>query len=519
MPLRCSGLTRRWAALAACVVVGFGAWQVWQIAKTPYPAQYDYDEGVYAETAAASARGERLYTEVFLSQPPALIDALRAVYRVRGTTLPASRGTVLLIVILWLPALFVIPAATGRPRAGALAVCAALGNAAFATAAHTVQMDGPSEALSAVALALAVLGSRGDALLWWVAAGAAWTLAVLTKLTALPALVPLVLVALTAPRAAGPLPARRVRLARLGAILAGAAASAAPFLPSVWTPAFVAQAVRFHLAAGQAVGIAPAANLVAEARFLGVAWPLAAAAAVGVWATLRALRAPGHAAWLFRVCLVWLGAEAAALAAITPLWPHHFLLLLSPLALLGGAGVDAALAHGGAVPRRAVGVAAAVAVLAYVVAGAGPATALGNSALLRGAAQTLVRSVPADGTVLTDDPVVAFLAGRRVPPGLIDTSLARIASRNLTEETLDAALSDGTVRVRAVVLWRGTFRRAFPGFVARASARFPLAQGEGGGRLLLLERGAGRLSGAARRALHGREVGRLVAPVAKRLPR
>jgi len=491
MPPMGSARPASWAALAACVAVAFGLWQAWQITTAPFPSRYDYDEGVYAETAAAAARGARLYADVFLSQPPALIAAVRAAYRLGGETLAAARAVPLLASLLWLTALFAILAAAGRPRAGVLAACAAAGNTAFATGAHTVQMDVPSEALAAAAVAAALVACRGRTV-FWVLAGAALGLAALTKFTALVTVVPVACLAAAGhAAAAGPARAPRAPWITAAALALGAAAAALPFLPAIASPRFIADTVRFHLDAARAIGSAPLPHLIAVSRFLAASWPLTAAAALGVW-TARGGAAPGpdrvppRPIWAWWIPITWLLAETAALAAITPLWPHHLVLLLSPLALLAGTGTDAAITAASRSTRTVPAAVALLCVAAYLAAGVPDGLQPDHSAALRRAADVLARRVSPRGDVLTDDPLVPFLAGRRVPPELIDTSAARIAARALEEERLDAALSDSDVQ--AVLLWRGTFARAFPGFVERATVAFPIAALADGDRRLLLKR-------------------------------
>ncbi|HLJ60474.1 MAG TPA: glycosyltransferase family 39 protein [bacterium] len=494
MPRERSDCTRRLAAVAVCLIIAYTAWQAWQVAEAPYPARYDYDEGVYAETAAAWTRASRPYTDVFLSQPPAFVAALRAAYRVGGQNMIAARAPVILGSTMWLASLFSILAAVGRPRAGLFAVCAAAGNAAFSVAAHTVQTDGPSEALAAAAMALAVVGARGGALVW-IVAGIAWALAVLTKLTAVTVALPLILVgAVFRPPLSGADRSGPRRAIALCAAGIGAIATVGAFLPTLWTPAFPAEAIRYHVVAARIVGPAPAANLAAELAFLAGAWPLSAAAVAGAFTALadrrrrRARASESSAAdWLSPVLLVWLAAEGAALGTVTPLWPHHLILLVSPLALLAGIGADAVLTRARALHRSVVVVAAA-AVVAYVAAGAG--TVSGSSAALRDASAALARAVPPGGEVVTDDPLVPFLAGRPVPGALIDTSIVRIQLGEVTERSLDDAIARPAVR--AVVLWRGTFRGQLPGFVARAAALFPVVVATNGTRRVLVRRTDGR---------------------------
>jgi 4-amino-4-deoxy-L-arabinose transferase-like glycosyltransferase len=474
-------------------VIAYATWQAWGVAGAPYPTRYDYDEGVYAETAAAWMRGSRPYAEIFLSQPPALVATLRAAYRVGGPTLLTARAAVIAESVIWLLALLSIPAAIGRPRAGLFAVCAAAGNAAFALASHTVQPDGPSEALGAAAVAIAVLGVRRGALPW-VAAGAAWGLALLTKLTAVVAATPLLVIAV----AARLLARDRItpRRTPLGALAIGAAAAVAAFLPVIWTPASASQVFGYHLVAARAAGAAPAANVATEVAFLAHAWPLSAAAALWMLVGVRPVRGPDRVGppvpeWLAPALLVWLASAFAVLTALTPLWGHHLILLVSPLALLAGLGVDAALERTRIVPAVTLAF-AALAVAAYL---ASVATVSGSSPALRAASDAVTRTVPPDADVVTDDPMVPFLARRRVPAALIDTSIVRIESGGLTARTLDDAMA--RPNVRAVVLWRGTFRDMLPEVVGRAAAMFPVVVARDDGRVVRVRRDSTRRHGPA----------------------
>ncbi len=510
-----------WAAVAACVAALYLGWQVWQILETPYPAAYDYDEGVYAETALVWAHGSPLYRTVFLSQPPAYIAALRLAYGAAGPTIATARATAVLASGLWLAALFSLAAAAGRPRAGVFAVCAAAGNGAFSLAAHTVQTDAPSAALAAAAVAFTFAGRRGR-LGYWAAAGVVWGLAILTKLSALIETVPLVLLATSwsvadrpgadaSPAASAARlmetrhghPARRrptEALPPLGALGAGAAAAIAAFLPVLWTRAFPAQVIQYHMAAARAYGSDPAANLTAAAGFLWHAWPLTGAAILGVWAGARPSRpSPPRSGAMTTVLilLAWLFAAAGALAGLRPLWPHHLILLISPLAVLAGIGVDGAMLgieRRGRSAAAAVAVTAAVATATYV--GIATGSRLPTSPALRAASEAVAASVPRQEAVVTDDPLVPFLAGRLVPAAVIDTSLVRVASGNLTESSIVAALERSDVR--AVVIWRGTFER-LPRVAACTRTLFPIVAARDGFRRVLVRSRAAAAPGQAER--------------------
>ncbi len=318
-----------------------------------------------------------------------------------------------------------------------LAACAAAGNAAFATAAHTVQMDAPSEALAAVAVAAALAACRGRTWLWAVT-GACLGLAALTKFTALVAVLPVACIAAAGcPRAPGA--SARAWWIVPAALVGGACAAALPFLPTIAAPHFIAETIQYHVAAAQAIGSAPLPHLAVVGRFLAAAWPLTAVAAAGMWiargagAPVRDRVAP-RPAWTWSIPAMWLLAELTALTVMTPLWPHHLVLLLSPLALLAGMGADTLLRAASRSPRALPGAVALLCVTAYLAAGVPGSLAPNQSAALRRAADVLARDVSPRGSVVTDDPLVPFVAGRRVPTALIDTSDVRIDAHALPED-------------------------------------------------------------------------------------
>ena len=83
------------------------------------------------------------------------------------------------------------------------------------------------------------------------------------------------------------------------------------------------------------------------------------------------------------------------------------------------------------------------------------------------AAEVLERTTSPDALVLSDQPLVPFLANRRVPGGFVDTAKLRFATGSLTDAEVIAAL-DG---VAAVVVGRSFTER--PAILAAVRERFP----------------------------------------------
>jgi hypothetical protein len=124
--------------------------------------------------------------------------------------------------------------------------------------------------------------------------------------------------------------------------------------------------------------------------------------------------------------------------------------------------------------------------IAYLGLGMSAAREPAPSPQLEHVVRRITEAVPPEGKILTDDPMVAFLARRRVADGLIDSSLTRIWAGQISEQRLMAALlAKGT---DAVVLWRGTFREYFPQLESAATRVFPVAVAAPEGRILLLRR-------------------------------
>ncbi|HLW60076.1 MAG TPA: glycosyltransferase family 39 protein [bacterium] len=465
-----------WWAVGICLIAAHTAWQLDQVVRTPIPARYDYDEGVYAATADAVAGGDRLYRDVFLSQPPVLIVAMRGMFRLLGPSLVAARGTVVLSSAVYLLAILTLLSTRGSPGGGVLAVCLLLGRPTFLTMSHTVEMELPGEALACTALALAVMGRRRG-WGWWAAAGGAATLASMTKLTAVTCLIPLA--------GAVALERREGLPGRCAAVGVGILAAAFMLIPVVALPGFRDQVFGFHLLLAHALHQTASAHAAVLGRFLLAEWPLSGLGLLGTWWAVREGR------WLERALVVWLAADCGGLIVLTPLWDHHLPILFSPLALLAGlvlGRVAAWATAGGPAWRPARYAAVAVGGIGFLAVALAAMPPMHASAELGRAVTRLAGALPTNGKVLSDDPMVAFLAHRALAARLIDTSLTRIWVGQISEGQLAAALREE--RTAAVVLWRGTFRQYFPRFTAAAVRLFPIEARSGRGRVVLLMREA-----------------------------
>ncbi|HET9000529.1 MAG TPA: glycosyltransferase family 39 protein [bacterium] len=466
-------MAHRSTAVVLGLIAAAAVLQVVGAARVPVPVHYDYDEGVYAATADAVGHGGRLYQDVFVSQPPVLILTIRGMFALLGTSLPVARSTVVLSSALWLIAILAMLVARGCPWGGALAVCLLIGRPVFLVMARTVEMEVPSEALACAAFALAAWGARRPGPVWWAGAGALAVLALMTKLTAATCLLPLAGAAITH----GPALGRRLALMAAGAVLATGV-----LLPFIATAGFLDQVFAFHVVLARAHPQSPLTHAATIARFLTSQWPVSAAGAFGLWWSIRS------GTWLDRALVVWLAADCAVLIGLTPLWEHHLIILMSPLALLAGKALDRIgvwIARSGEGARLATRAGLAAVIAAYLIWGVSAVPKPASSGELERAVAQIGGAVPAGGKILTDDPMVAFLARRPLAAGLVDTSLARIWAGEITEAKLLPLLHENGTD--AVVFWRGTFRAYFPRLEPAAASLFPVAVAARGGRVLLFK--------------------------------
>jgi Dolichyl-phosphate-mannose-protein mannosyltransferase len=422
-------------------------------------AAANYDEGVYLASLDALRQGQELGTDVYASQPPGFYLLLQGLSFLPGDGVEGIRIAFMLGALLGLVAAYAI----GRKLAG---VWGALGGAALLAVtapwpvqAPRVQADTASIALALCAVAVAFYAGRCS---WrWAATGVLAGAAVAVKLLAFPVVAPLAVLLI----------ARR-------SLRAAAAAAAGTF--AVWVVVVVAYAgalgelwesvVADHRDARE-LGPSLADNF-ERVLLHPLDWrtPAGVLVPIGLVAAFVLLR---------RVELLslgaWIAVSAVFLVAQQPLLDHHFVLVAATLAVTAGAGLGAAVTCISIPVRYAVAGAMA---LAIAVGFAQEERRLWRQGAdppgVTWAADELRARTGREELVGTDLPIVAYLADRRLPGQMVDTSFVRLANGSLT----DAEILEELDGVRAVVVGREFTSR--PALVSELAERYPEQVSESG---------------------------------------
>jgi hypothetical protein len=176
--------------------------------------------------------------------------------------------------------------------------------------------------------------------------------------------------------------------------------------------------------------------------------------------------------------VAWLLATLAVDLEQGPLFIHHLVVLSPPIALLGGAAprlLKDVLASGPALARpattRAVG---GLAVLLAVGLGLTTMTSPlpREDSKVRPAITAINRVVAPGAYVVSDEPFAAAWTGHPTAPNLVDVSLARISSGNLT--TADVEAGTEQCGARAVIFSTGRLK-TLNGYRDWVMQRFRLA--------------------------------------------
>jgi len=425
-----------------------------------------YDEGVYLASVDALAHGQKLGSEIFASQPPGFYVLLEAERLVFGGSLVAMRVGMLVLALVGCVSAYAIGRCLAGRLGGFLAIALLVAPLPLEDEAVRVRADLPSVALSLVAIALALFAARRTGAVGRAAAilaGSSLAAAVSVKLLAATAVVPVLAILLRQGR-------RRIPEATAGAaaVVVALVVSYAGVLGPLWS-----DAVRFHLKVQSAqIQGAPsdlAGNLGKITSVLtdshGVLSPFPWLVLVGALGTL--------AAWRRRVLLeaaplwLWAVASGAFLVWHRPLWAHDVVMLTAALAVASGVGLAYLLADGRLAPRAlAVG---CVLVVAASIAHHIQRAPVGEDPGVRWAVSVLDARTPTGSEVASDLPIIPFLANRRQPGALIDTSRTRVESGWLTRRAIiDEVERD---RLSAVVLGHNLV--ADKNVVRAVQARFP----------------------------------------------
>lgn len=410
-----------------------------------------FDEGVYSSSALAMRDGALPFLQVFSAQGPLHLPLVYVFDLIGGRTLDAPRLVAVVSGIVVTLAVY----ATGRrigTRESALlaaALVATTGSILWTTAPLTG--DGPAAAFTA----LAVLGafawrdepSSIRAILTGVAMGAALAVKLLVAVAAIP-------IGLVFVLARG--------LSRRGRDLALAVAAALAVLVVTTLPWGVSrvidQSVTYHTDAPRIESVGEQFNKLTStlpSRDL----PLLVAVVLGlVAAAIATRRAPdterresaatARDVW---IVLAWLVPLLVFLVFEKNMWRPHIAAVALPLALLVALRPP---------PLKWF----AIALIALV-----PwwAVHLGDilwPAPYHGAEAAVVaemRALPKGAWVITDEPGLAWRAGRRMPADLVDGSVLRILEHLVTTPVVARAASDP--RVCAVVVWSTRYGRDLPG--------------------------------------------------------
>ena len=419
------------------------------------------DEGIRAVQLRLMAAGYWPVREIYAAQGPLSLPATYPLYALLGGDLVAARLAVTAYSLVGLLATYWLVRRLAGPVAGLAAGTLLAISPLYLEGSRLALVEVPSMVPALAALVALLCYREGGRRVWLVGSAILLAVAMLVK--------PMVLMA-AAPAAmllAWPIlrpdsdssAGRPWRRTFADTLLYGLTGLAVVVLTIVVIgPAETyAQLVEYRAGARAVLDSTTAENWARISGQLGREGPGLLIAA-GVGATVLARRPLAVA-----VPLAWLAVGLALLLVYTPLYPKHVVYLVPPLAILAGATAGAAArALGMLAARRRPGVLGAASVLATLglVATLSGVVEADRRILARQPSGDLARyaddlrvvaaaTAPNDFIVM-DDPYLAGLTGRLMPPHMADLSYTRILARTLASTRAKSETEDFDARVVVV---------------------------------------------------------------------
>jgi len=433
------------------VVVGLYLW--WPLTHLGAYG-WSNDEGLYVQRAALANAGYPLYRDVLLNKPPLLVWILQLGFRVWGQTLPVARLTVVGLTLFGVLALGVVSRQIWGGWAGLTTAALWVGLPEVPHRAHAVMSDLP-------ALAFAMAG---------IAAAGAFRRRPRRALLIHPLLLylaPVLFAVLLAPKPnRGEVTGARARIWPDLVVLAGAGIVVALLvLVAVDRTGFITWVLEYNIKT--AAGAKPtelATNWSLIAGYLHDQLALITMAALGT----AALSTRRRGRWGLAVVAGWFVATVVVLLVWSPLWLHYLLFLAVPLVVVAGGGAAWLWKWALSRDRCQEPYHRAYIILSVLMLGAAMWFVVGE---WRESARTLnpdrswsperlmaraflKKASDPEDFVVTDDPLLAFAAGRLVPPTLTEASYRQIYLGYLTSGDLVAS----TLRYKAPIALFATGR-------------------------------------------------------------
>jgi len=473
-----------WIALVG-MLVAFLALQLNHIEQF----SWNDDEGIHMTQARLLHSGYRLYSEIFSAHPPLFVLSLRLAFVILGVSAQAARAVIVAYSTIGLLAV----ALTAREMGGWLASFSALVLLAIAPDFFVLSRvcigDIPSISVATLAIFMALRYYRSGRRIWLALAGLLTTLSVLLKLLSAFAIPLLVLMVVLYHLDFSSLGRRASELKKWQAIFANLVwLGLAFFLPILCcllvyeVRPMYEDVLLFHWQARDASQLDVIDNLNVIGNYLLENKGLFTLGLYGIGMLL--VKGFGRSVFL----PMWFLLAVLMLMNHAPLHDHHLSLLLFPLSVSGGIAI-AHIGHWFNVPvnevlskRRGL-IPLAAGVLSLVIYFVDlPAAIEANGASLKplrqerhsDAARFLGEITKPEDFVVTDALMLAFVADRKVPPALADTSMTRIQAGYLT---LDQLMRETRgYNVQAIAIWGERFPDLLPAYVEWVKGHYQLVR-------------------------------------------
>jgi hypothetical protein len=452
----------------AALIVFFFAWQAAHLGGF----ERDYDEGAHFMEARMVQQGYKLYSEVFSAHPPLFAFSIAGAFELFGPSVAVGRTLILIYAILALVGVALAAEELGGNAGSPAAVFLLALTPNFFHWSRGALADLPSACLATLSIALALRHWRRRSRFWLAIVGLVTATSFLTKAIAATTVLPVTLLVLLRPGTANRPWRERIEDVFFMLTCVGLPILLCLFLFDPRT--MIDQTIVFHLRGSEIYQWDLAENATAAASYFAENAGLMILAIGGSIVLLAQAQLRKQTA----ILILWFLVMGLSLLTHSPLFPkHQFIILLPPLAVLGGALVGDIVERCRRLKEQmgsGQGSFLVIELCSLALYGLHfPRIIEMDIQLIHGpkleepeqrVIHFLETSVTEDDFVISDDQYLAFVADRLVPPSLADTSWKRLHTGYLTVPELVEATIE--YEAQAVLLRSdGRFVSAAPEYV------------------------------------------------------